>query len=90
MVRAVPVRGSEWSLNKHDFEHWSWFACVEAALVFSTGMQVKSGTISSLVGKDHAIPEKEAHASIYDGASLSMATERFNYNDMAHLEWVLR
>ncbi len=38
---------------------------MEAALVFSTGMQVNLGTISALVGKgDIVILDKEDHASI--------------------------
>lgn len=67
------------------------FVGKEAALVFSTGMQVNLGTISSLVAKgDYAILDKEAHASIYDGARLSYGKlERFNHNDMAHLERVM-
>lgn len=67
------------------------FVGKEAALVFSTGMQVNLGTISCLVGKgDYAILDKEAHASIYDGVRLSYGKlERFNHNDMAHLERVM-
>lgn len=58
----------------------------EAALVFSTGMQVNLGTISSIVGKrDIIIMDKEDHASIVDGAFLSGGKiERFRHNDMAH------
>jgi 8-amino-7-oxononanoate synthase len=64
----------------------------EAALVFSTGMQTNLGTISALVGKDDiVILDKEDHASIYDGARLSMGKlERFRHNDMNHLERVLK
>jgi 8-amino-7-oxononanoate synthase len=64
----------------------------EAALVFSTGMQVNLGTISALVGRgDIIILDKEDHASIVDGAFLSGAKiERYRHNDMAHLERVLR
>lgn len=64
----------------------------EAALVFSTGMQVNLGTISALVGKsDIVILDKEDHASIVDGALLSGGKiERFRHNDMEHLERVLR
>jgi 7-keto-8-aminopelargonate synthetase-like enzyme len=44
----------------------------EAALVFSTGMQVNLGTISGLVGRrDVAILDKDEHAGIIDGAHLS-------------------
>jgi 8-amino-7-oxononanoate synthase len=64
----------------------------EAALVFSTGMQVNLGAISALLGKnDIIILDKEDHASIVDGARLSGAEiERFRHNDMAHLARVLK
>ena len=64
----------------------------EAALVFSTGMQVNLGTISSLIGKDDTvILDKEDHASIVDGARLGMGKiERFRHNDVVHLERVLK
>ncbi len=64
----------------------------EAALVFSTGMQVNLGTISSLVGRrDIVILDKEDHASIVDGAILSGGKiERYRHNDVEHLERVLR
>ncbi|HZK17248.1 MAG TPA: pyridoxal phosphate-dependent aminotransferase family protein, partial [Anaerolineaceae bacterium] len=64
----------------------------EAALVFSTGMQVNLGTISALVGKrDIIILDKEDHASIVDGAILSGGKiERYRHNDMSHLERVLK
>ena len=63
----------------------------EAALVFSTGMQVNLGTISALVGRgDYVILDKEDHASIVDGAFLSSGKiERFRHNDMDHLERVM-
>lgn len=62
----------------------------EASLVFSTGMQVNLGTISSIVGKrDIIILDKEDHASIVDGAFLSGGKiERFRHNDIPHLERV--
>jgi len=64
----------------------------EAALVFSTGMQVNLGTISALVGKgDIVILDKEDHASIVDGAFLSGGKiERFRHNDIEHLKRVLQ
>jgi 8-amino-7-oxononanoate synthase len=63
----------------------------EAALVFSTGMQVNLGTISSIVGRgDIVILDKEDHASIVDGAWLSSGKiERYRHNDVDHLERVL-
>ncbi|HNS37508.1 MAG TPA: aminotransferase class I/II-fold pyridoxal phosphate-dependent enzyme [Anaerolineaceae bacterium] len=63
-----------------------------AALVFSTGMQVNLGTVSSLVGRDDiVILDKDDHASIVDGARLGYGKiERFRHNDMPHLERVLQ
>jgi 8-amino-7-oxononanoate synthase len=63
----------------------------EAALVFSTGMQVNLGTISALVGRgDYIILDKDDHASIVDGAMLSMGEiRRYAHNDMGELERLL-
>ncbi|HEY71273.1 MAG TPA: aminotransferase class I/II-fold pyridoxal phosphate-dependent enzyme [Anaerolineae bacterium] len=68
------------------------FVGMEAALVFSTGMQVNLGTISSIVGRgDVAILDKDDHASILDGARLSWGTtKRYRHNDVADLERVLK
>jgi len=67
------------------------FVGKEAALVFSTGMQVNLGVISSLVGRgDYVILDKEDHASIVDGAKLSYGEpKRFAHQDMAELEQLL-
>jgi 8-amino-7-oxononanoate synthase len=67
------------------------FVGKEAALVFSTGMQVNLGTISALVSRgDVVVLDKEDHASIVDGARLSYGeTKRFRHNDMADLERTL-
>jgi 8-amino-7-oxononanoate synthase len=64
----------------------------EAALVFSTGMQSNLGTISALVGRgDYVVLDKDDHASIVDGARLSYGKiERFQHNDVVHLEKVLQ
>ena len=64
----------------------------EAALVFSTGMQVNLGTISSIVGKgDTVILDKDDHASIVDGARLSWGNiKRFRHNDLGDLERILK
>jgi 8-amino-7-oxononanoate synthase len=64
----------------------------EATLIFSTGMQVNLGTLSSLAGRgDFIILDKDDHASIVDGAFLSPAKiDRFIHNDMEHLERVLQ
>ena len=63
----------------------------EAALVFSTGMQVNLGTVSAVVGKgDVVILDKDDHASIVDGARLSWGDiKRFRHNDLDDLERVL-
>jgi len=60
----------------------------EAALVFSTGMQVNLGTVSALVGRgDYVILDKDDHASIVDGARLGFGDiQRFRHNDMENLE----
>jgi 8-amino-7-oxononanoate synthase len=67
------------------------FVGKEAALVFSTGMQVNLGTISGLVGRgDVAILDKDDHASILDGARLGFGeVKRFRHNNMEDLEHVL-
>ncbi len=68
------------------------FVSKDAALVFSTGMQVNLGTISALVGKgEFVITDKDDHASIIDGAMLSFGKMlRFRHNDMDDLERVLQ
>ncbi len=73
---------------EHELAEW---VGKEAALVFSTGMQVNLGTISALVGRsDFVILDKDDHASIVDGARLGYGKiERFRHNDMVHLEKVL-
>lgn len=60
----------------------------EEALIFSTGMQVNLGAISSLVGrKEYIILDREDHASIVDGARLSYGELiRYKHNDMEDLE----
>lgn len=65
---------------------------MEAALVFSTGMQTNLGTVSALVGRDDiVILDKDDHASIVDGARLGYGKiERYRHNDIEHLERVLK
>ena len=74
---------------EHELAEW---VGKEAALVFSTGMQVNLGTVSAIVGnKDIVILDKDDHASIVDGARLSYGKiERYRHNDMQHLERVLK
>jgi 8-amino-7-oxononanoate synthase len=68
------------------------FVGKEAALVFSTGMQVNLGVISSLVGpKDFVIIDKDNHASIVDGCRLSLGEmKRYRHGDLDHLERILK
>jgi 8-amino-7-oxononanoate synthase len=68
------------------------FVGKEAALVFSTGMQVNLGAISALVGpKDYVIIDKDNHASIVDGCRLSMGQmKRYRHGDLDHLERILQ
>lgn len=63
----------------------------DAALIFSTGMQVNLGVISAIVCRDDiVILDKDDHASIVDGAFLSRGEiKRFRHNDMDDLERVL-
>jgi len=64
----------------------------ESAVCFSTGYQANLGAISALVGKnDLLVADKEAHASIIDGAALAVGTlKRFRHNDLDHLEYILQ
>ena len=73
---------------EHELAEWLG---KEAALVFSTGMQVNLGTISAVVARgDIVVLDKDDHASIVDGAHLALGeTRRFRHNDMADLERVL-
>jgi 8-amino-7-oxononanoate synthase len=68
------------------------FVGKEEALIFSTGMQVNLGTISALVSRDDVvILDKDDHASIVDGARLGYGKiERFQHNNVEHLEKVLK
>lgn len=67
------------------------FVGKQAALIFTTGMQVNLGTISALVGRgDYVVLDKEDHASIVDGAKLSWGeTKRFRHNDLKDFERLL-
>jgi 8-amino-7-oxononanoate synthase len=74
---------------EHELAEW---VGKEAALCFSTGMQVNLGTVSALVCRgDVVILDKDDHASIVDGARLSFGKiERFVHNDIDHLERTLQ
>ncbi len=73
---------------EHELAEW---VGKEAALVFSTGMQVNLGAISSLVGRgDVVVLDKDDHASIVDGARLSWGEiKRYRHNDVENLEKTL-
>ncbi len=78
-------------IHKELEEELADFVGKEAALLYSTGFMVNQGVISTLVGKgEYVITDKLDHASIIDGALLSMGKMvRFRHNDMRHLEQVL-
>ncbi len=63
----------------------------EDALVFSTGMQANLGTISAVVCRhDTVIMDRNDHASIVDGAILSLGNiKRFRHNDPRSLQRAL-
>lgn len=67
------------------------FVGKEAALVFSTGYQSNVGAISSVVHKgDYVIVDKDDHASIVDGCTMSQGEmKRFRHNSIDSLESVL-
>ena len=68
------------------------FTGKEEAIVFSTGMQVNLGVISSILGrKDFIVSDEFNHASIVDGTRLSFATTRkYKHNNIESLETVLQ
>jgi len=63
----------------------------EAALLFPTGFQVNQGVIATILNRnDCVLMDVDNHASIVDGARLSMARViRFPHNDMVKLDYVL-
>ena len=68
------------------------FLGMEAAITFGTGYQANLGAITSLMGKDDiAIMDKEDHACIVDGVTMSGSRmKRFKHNDLEDLERVLK
>jgi 8-amino-7-oxononanoate synthase len=73
---------------EHELAKW---VGKQAALVFSTGMQVNLGTISALVSRnDVVILDRDDHASIVDGARLGWGkVKRFQHNNTQDLERIL-
>jgi 8-amino-7-oxononanoate synthase len=67
------------------------FVDMEAALVFSTGYQSNVGTITAIIDEgDYIILDKDDHASIVDGATMSKGEmKRFRHNSIDSLETVL-
>jgi 8-amino-7-oxononanoate synthase len=72
-------------------ERLAAFVGKPAALLYSTGFQVNQGVISTLVGRgDFVVLDRLDHASIVDGARLSLGTtRRFRHNDMRSLGKIL-
>jgi len=62
-----------------------------ASVLFSTGFQVNQGVMATLLNRhDVVLMDACDHASIFEGARLSMAKpERFPHNDMETLEKIL-
>ena len=60
----------------------------EAGLIYNSGYDANTGLFSCIAGKDDTIIYDEfAHASIRDGARLSIANHySFRHNDLEHLE----
>jgi 8-amino-7-oxononanoate synthase len=72
-------------------ERLAAFVGKPAALLYSTGFQVNQGVISTLIGRgDYVVLDRLDHASIVDGARLSLGTtRRFRHNDMRSLGRIL-
>jgi 8-amino-7-oxononanoate synthase len=64
----------------------------EAAMLYSTGFQVNQGVLAPLLNRhDYVLMDMADHASIVDGARLSMARPiRYRHNDVEELESRLR
>jgi 8-amino-7-oxononanoate synthase len=64
----------------------------EAALIFPNGYMANLGAISSIVGREDTVySDSLNHASIIDGIKVSRAqVERYNHNDLDHLESLLK
>jgi len=63
----------------------------EAALTFSTGFQTNQGTLVPLLGRNDIIfADRDNHASIVDGARLSLASlQRYRHNNISELDRML-
>lgn len=80
------------TLHKKLEKELSHFLSRPDSIVMSTGFQANQGTIACLLGrKDVAFSDRENHASIYEGCSVSAGkTVRYRHNDMDHLEYCLK
>ena len=68
------------------------FLGAEAALTFSAGLLGSLSVLSVIAGRQDILYfDRENHASLYDGARLSLGTlRRYRHNDLDHLESLLR
>ncbi len=93
-VGCVGSRFLNGTLRMHEEleERLAKFVKKPAGLLFTTGMQVNLGVISSLVARGETIiADKYDHASIIDGCRLSYGKlKRYQHNNMAELEKELR
>jgi len=79
------------TLHEELEERLAQFLGQPAAVCFTTGYQACLGVIATLAGAgDTVLLDKEAHASLYDGAGLCRGRmRRFAHNDLAHLASLL-
>lgn len=79
-------------IHHHLEDKVALFKHKEAALVFNSGYQANVGIISALYARGNCIfSDRLCHASIIDGILLSGAKHfRFQHNDNAHLETLLK
>jgi len=79
------------ALHRELEERLAAFVGKEKALVFSTGYQANLGVLSAMIGRgDTIVCDKEDHASLIDGARLSLGRMvRFRHGDPADLDRVL-
>jgi 8-amino-7-oxononanoate synthase len=81
------ANGSYAAHGELEAELADFFQC-ENAMVFSTGYAANLGVLTALLGKgDAVLLDSDAHASLYDGCSMSGADIfRFKHNDVESLE----
>lgn len=96
--RALAVAGTGTTGSRMANGNYSGHKALEAeiaafygyphAMVFSTGYAANLGTLSALLGSDDAVLlDADAHASLYDGVSMTQASVfRFKHNDPDSLD----